>query len=920
VEDHQPDGPFEEGAERGWVTLAGAPDQFGRLQNNFDAGQFAVATALLIVSVCYGARFMNSESPNLDGVRRSSAAGAEDDLSRAGKTNRRRFLRQVLATGATGALAVGCGRQAGVPAASAEELRKKALAGAKVTKGVCRFCGTGCGVLVYARGGKVVATEGDPRTPVNQGLNCIKGYHLSEILYGQDRLTRPLIRRAGELVAASWEEALDLVAAKLQSALAELGPDGVGMAGSGQWTIYEGYVAAKYWKAGLKSNHIDPNARFCMASAVMGFMTTFGSDEPMGNYEDLDCSDVFVTWGANMAEQHPILFSRLLARKQSAPGVELWDLGTRRTRTSEEATQYVEFEPGTDLAIANALAQVIVEEKLYDEAFIRQHVLFKQGPTDIGYGLDKYSAPHLSDQEWDAPVPGAPAATDALPATWDDYVRFLADYTPEAVEKLSGVPAEKLRLLARRYGDRHRRVMSLWTMGVNQHYRGTWMNNLIYNLHLLTGKIATPGNSPFSLTGQPSACGTAREVGTFAHRLPADMLVTDPEHRAIAAKIWLGEAGKADEIPAKVGYHLTAMLRAFERGKLRFLWVSCNNPFAAAPNLNRMRAWRKQNPRGFLVVSDVYPNASTELADVVLPSAMWAEKEGAYGNAERRTQFWKAAVPPAGEAKPDVWQFLEVARRTGHSHLFPYQAETLYREIWDEYRQFGNGRGKDLAPYDWYHERHGGGRWPVVQTGTEGEWRETPYRYKKAYDPYAAKILGRPEGICFYKKKWPKPGAAKDSTDPNDFEYRAVVWLRPYQPAPERPDLEWRGKPAGDVPADKYPYWLCTGRVLEHWHTGTMTRRVAALHRAMPEAFCEMHPADAAVAGLRQGQKVKLKSRRGELVLALELRGRGRPARGSVFVQFFDESRAVNLLTLDHYCPISKEPDYKKCAVRVEPA
>jgi nitrate reductase NapA len=843
------------------------------------------------------------------------------------KTGRRQFFRQVFSAGAVGALVTGCEKKSPGPGAggaslSPEEFRRKLLAGATATKAVCRFCGTGCGVIVYAREGKIVATEGDPKTRVNQGLNCIKGYHLAHIQYGKDRLRQPQVRKQGKLVEVSWEEALDLVAGKIKEALAEGGPSQVAIAGSGQWTIHEGYVAAKYFKAGLKSNNIDPNARFCMASAVMGFMTTFGSDEPMGNYEDLDVADVFVTWGANMAEQHPILFSRLLARKQSAGGVELWDLGTRFTRTSEEATEYLEFEPNTDLAIANALAHVIVKEKLYDREFIDQNVIFKRGPTDIGYGLDKHSAPHLTNKEWDGPpAPGAPQATDALPATFADYEAFLEDYSPETVAALSGVPAEKLRRLARLYGDPRRRVMSLWTMGVNQHTRGTWMNNLIYNLHLLTGKIATPGNSPFSLTGQPSACGTAREVGTFAHRLPADMLVTDPEHRRIAAKIWLGDENKADQIPDQIGLHLTLMLRAFERGKLRFLWVSCNNPFAAAPNLNRLRD-RRHNPRGFLVVSDVYPNASTELADVVLPSAMWVEKEGGYGNAERRTQLWKPAVPPPPgvNAKPDVEQLIEVAQRTGHGSLFPYPKETLYRDLWEEYRQFGLGRTKDLAPYEWYHARHGGGRWPVVRDETTGEWKETPYRYNAAYDPYAAQILGKKEGICFYKKKWLKPGASKDSRNPNDYEYRAVVWLRPYQPPPEVPDKEFRSRALAEAPPDKYPFWLCTGRVLEHWHTGTMTRRVAALHRAVPEAVCEMHPDDAQSLGLRTGQPVRVKTRRGELVLKLETRGRSKPARGSIFIPFFDEARAVNLLTLDAYCPISKEPDFKKCAARVEPA
>jgi nitrate reductase NapA len=767
--------------------------------------------------------------------------------------SRRDFLK---ATAAAAALAAATGSKVGTGTAEAATDSKGITWG----KAPCRFCGTGCGVLVGVKDNKIVATKGDPAAPVNKGLNCIKGYFLAKVLYGKDRLTKPLIRKGNRMVEASWDEAMDLIASKFKEAIAKYGPDSVAIYGSGQWTVFEGYAASKLFKGGIGTNNVEPNARLCMASAVTGFMTTFASDEPMGCYDDLDLGDTYFLWGANMAECHPVLFSRLIDNRLKNPKVKIIDFGTRHTRTSQMADQYIKFTPQTDLALLNGIAHIIVRDKLYDENFIKKHVVFKQGKTNIGYGLeDKFK---FTD--------------DPKPMTFDEYKAFLKPYTPEYVSKLSGVPVKTIEEVAKLYADKSRKVNSLWTMGFNQHVRGTWVNNLVYNVHLLTGKICKPGENPMSLTGQPSACGTAREVGTFTHRLPADMVVTNPEHRAKAAEIWGVDPKK---IPEKPTYHATEMFRALDRGDIKVLWSQVTNPFQSLPHLNRYRKGARKGDGRFVIVSDIYPTRSTELADVILPSASWVEKEGFFGNAERRGQQWYKMVDAPGEAKSDLWQTMELAKRLGYGSLFPYKY--VEKEMFEEYRKFTGG-GKDLAPYDAYTKARGL-RWPVVNG------KETLWRYAEGHDPY----VKAGEGIKFYKNK-------KD-------DGRAVIWARPFEPAAEAPDKQ-------------YPLWLCTGRVLEHWHTGTMTGRVPELKRAYGAAVCEIHADDAKKIGVKHGDKVKVTSRRGSIVLTADLRGRGKAEKGNVFVAFFDESKLINELCIDAYCPISGEPDFKKCAVKVEKA
>lgn len=843
--------------------------------------------------------------------------------------SRRVFLKVQAATAAAAA--------AGVPlAASAAPAAPASGADNSVRwdKAPCRFCGTGCSVVVGVQAGKVVATQGDPEAPVNRGLNCIKGYFLSKIMYGSDRLTTPLLRKKngvydkeGDFTPVSWDEAFDIMAAKWKTALKDTGPTSVAMFGSGQWTVWEGYAASKLWKAGLRSNNLDPNARHCMASAVTGFMRTFGIDEPMGCYDDIEQADAFVLWGSNMAEMHPILWSRITDRRLSHPDTKVAVLSTYEHRSFDLADIPMVFKPQTDLAILNFIAHYIIKNGKVNQDFVKKHLNFKQGETDIGYGLRPAHA-----LEKDAKSNGYPGAdgkpkgspNDAKPITFEEYAKFVSEYTAEKVSELSGVPVKQLEDLAKLYADPKVKVMSLWTMGFNQHTRGTWANNLVYNIHLLTGKISQPGNSPFSLTGQPSACGTAREVGTFAHRLPADMVVTNPDHRKHTEEIW----GLPDgTIPDKIGLHAVAMSRALKDGKLKCYWNTTNNNMQAGPNINGeiLPGWR--NPAAFIVVSDVYPNASAMAADLILPSAMWVEKEGAFGNAERRTQVWRQQVSAPGEARSDLWQMMEFSKRFKIEEVWPAELiakkpelkgktlfEVLYKNgkvnkfpladltkvnakyikdysndeskafgfyvqkgLFEEYAEFGRGHGHDLASFDTYHEVRGL-RWPVV------DGKETLWRFREGYDPYVKKG----EDVKFYGHK----------------DGRAVVFALPYQPAAESPDKD-------------YDLWLCTGRVLEHWHTGTMTRRVPELHRAVPEALLFMHPDDARDRGLQRGMKVKVASRRGEITVQVETKGRNKVPRGLVFVPFFDEGRLVNKLTLDATCPISKETDFKKCAVKV---
>ena len=898
--------------------------------------------------------------------------------------------------------------------AAAENAAEK---GWRWDKAACRFCGTGCGVMIATKEGKIVAVKGDPEAPVNRGLNCIKGYFNAKIMYGADRITQPLLRvnekgefdKKGKFKPISWEKAFDIMAEKYKETMKKNGVHSACVFGSGQYTIMEGYAAVKLWKAGIRSNSIDPNARHCMASAVVAFMQTFGIDEPAGCYDDIELTDTIVTWGANMAEMHPILWARVSDKKLSDPErVKVVNLSTYSTRTSNIADTEIIFAPSSDLVIWNYIAHEIVynHPEVIDWDYVNNHCAFTTGPVDIGYGLRNNPAHPNYNSEKDVMeielkknISESEGATlgylghkagdvmenkNAASAgkhwliTFEEFKEALKPYTLDFCAPLiKGDPDEdleefkkKLKQLADLYIEKGRKVVSFWTMGFNQHQRGTWVNEQAYMVHMLLGKQAKPGDGAFSLTGQPSACGTAREVGTFVHRLPADMVVDNAEHRATCEKIW---KLPKDTLNPKVASHYVKMMRDMEDGKMKWAWVQVNNPWQNTANANHwIKAAREMD--NFIVVSDPYPGISAKVADLILPSAMIYEKWGAYGNAERRTQHWRQQVLPVGEAMSDTWQILEfskrfklkevwgeqkvddkltlpnvldVAKAMGYDEeatlfdvLFANEEAKSYpakdaimedfdnsevfgdsrkvvgsdgkvfegygffvqKYLWEDYRKFGSGHGHDLADFDTYHKVRGL-RWPVV------DGKETQWRFNAKYDPYAKKYAQEGKQFAFYgnaKAKLPKGDLAKVTSGDEKFSiaHKAKIFFRPYMEPCEMPD-------------GTYPFWLCTGRVLEHWHTGTMTMRVPELYRAVPEALCYMHEADAQKLNLQHNDVVWVESRRGKVKARLDLRGRNKTPSGLVYVPFFDENVYINKVCLDATCPISKETDYKKCAVKI---
>jgi len=713
------------------------------------------------------------------------------------------------------------------------------------TKSVCRYCGTGCGLHVGTKDGKVVSVKGDPKNH-NAGFLCLKGFLLPQIMNAPDRLTHPLVRKDGKLVRASWEEAMSLVAARFKAAIAEGGPDAVGFYGSGQGLTEETYAANKLWKAGIRSNNVDGNPRLCMASAVAGYVSTYGKDEPMGCYEDIDHADVMLLIGSNTSEAHPIIFRRIVKRKQTGKDVKIVVLDPRRTPTSRVADLHISFTPGTDLAILNAMANVLFAEGLVDEAFIAQHLAFGEGAE----------------------------ANKALA----DYKAFLAAYTPEKAAELSGARAEDIVTAARWFGAKGRTAMSMWTMGLNQRTKGVWANNLVHNLHLVTGKIGLPGSTPFSLTGQPNACGGVRDGGALSHTLPYGRLVANDKHRAEMEKLWGVPAGT---LAPKPGLATVDMFRALEDGKLKAMWVMCTNPGQSLPNVDRYRKALEKDGAFVVVTEAFHPTRTSELADVVLPAALWAEKEGVYGCGERRYQLLERSVKPLGEARPDLEILQDLAARLGHGALLPWRSPA---EVWDELRGLSKGTAYDFTGMTRARlEEAPGLLWPLPAEGHPG----TNRRYVKGEDPLVP--ADAPDRLQFYGRP----------------DKKAVVWLRPHKGPEESVDAE-------------YPLWFTTGRIIEHWHTGTMTRNCKELRQANYEALAELHPDDAAGLGVKPGDPVRLTSRRGSQVFRARVTPTAR--KGLVFAHMHDPEHMCNRLTIDAVDPVSKQPEFKICAVRAEKA
>lgn len=745
--------------------------------------------------------------------------------------SRREFLKGTAAAVALSALGGPCLAAAGRDGAD------------KWVKGVCRYCGTGCGVLVGVRDGKAVAVKGDPDNH-NQGLLCLKGAMLIPVIYSPDRITEPMIRRGGKkssLEKVSWDEALEFAASRFRQVLASDGPGAVAYYGSGQALTEESYLANKIWKAGLRSNNVDGNPRLCMASAVGGYTTTFGKDEPMGTYNDIDNAGCFFIIGSNTSEAHPVLFRRIARRKQNSPDVKVIVVDPRRTNTSRIADIHLTFKPGTDLALLNGMAHVIFREELDDYRFHAKYAVFKDNE-----GNDR---------------------------TLEEYKAFLAEYTPEKVREITGIPADMVVKVARMFAESPA-TLSLWCMGINQRIKGVWANNLIHNLHLITGHIGRPGASPLSLTGQPNACGGVRDTGSLAHLLPAGRVIANEQHRNEMEDFWGVPRGT---IQPKIGHHTVALFENMITGNVKAVFIHCTNPAHTLPHLNK---YTKGLETAFVAQTECFMDAETlKYADVVFPAAFWCETEGVYGCTERRYALIEQAIEPMGNSRPVVAILMDFARRVGvDPKLMPYKDSA---DIWDEWRTLSRN-----GPYNFYGitrarlREQSGIKWPCPTEDHPG----TDLRYVRGEDPLVP--AQHPDKIFFYGR----PDA------------RAVVYLRPYQPPFEPADEE-------------YPFVLTTGRVIDHWHTATMTGQVPELRRAYPSAYVEINPEDAARLGIANGDQVMLETRRDKMAFPARVTDTCMP--GLVFCPFFDKKMLVNRLFHDAVDAVSKEPEYKICATKV---
>lgn len=744
---------------------------------------------------------------------------------------RREFMRLASLSAAgvfTGSLMAGCG-----------ELweRQPVIDVSSWHQGVCRFCGTGCGVLIGMNEGRVVDVKGDPDAH-NRGRLCIKGILNREILYADDRLHYPLIRKNGELERASWDEAMELIAARFNRAIEEKGPDSVAYYGSGQLFTEESYTANKLFKAGIGTNNVDGNPRLCMASAAVGYTSVFGKDEPMGCYEDTDHADCFFITGSNMADCHPIIWERVLDRKRANPNTIIIVVDPRKTNTAKRADMHLQIRPGTDVSLYNSMIYEFFRRGVVDDEMIEDYLRFQRGGDQI---------------------------------TLDQFRANLENYTPDRAATTCGISAEQIREVAFRFGNSPA-TMSFWTMGLNQQKQGTASNRLVMAMHLLTGQIGRPGATPFSLTGQPNAGGGIRDTGALAHALPTGRVVANPEHRREMEEIWNVPEGRISPNP---GYHTMALFQAMHAGDVDCTLIMSTNPIHSLPNI---LPYREAMERTFVVVADAFhPTETTKYADVVLPAAMWVEKSGVFSQSERRYHYVPKLTEPKGEARSDFDILIDLADRLGHSDLFPNRTQ---EDIWDEWRKISG-----LSYYNFEgitYERlknQPGILWPCPDEDHPGTCR----RFVPGSDPMVRNEDAR---LDFYARP----------------DGRAIIYLHEQEPPYEPTDNE-------------FPLTLTTGRVLEHWHTETITRGIEDL-KGVDTDFLEVHPADAQQYGLTEGDPVKVISRRGDADFVTRVTDNIR--EGLVFATMHSAKHLINKVTSDAVDPFSRQPDYKRCAVNIE--
>ena len=678
----------------------------------------------------------------------------------------------------------------------------------------CCFCGVGCGVIATSSNNSISAVKGDPAHPANFGQLCTKGAALHLSADTDARLLHPEVNGK----RASWDEALDFVSQEFSQVISEHGPDAVAFYISGQLLTEDYYVFNKLAKGLIGTNNVDTNSRLCMSSAVAGYKMSLGADAPPCAYEDIDAADLIVIAGSNTAFAHPVLFQRIEAARAKNPDLRTIVIDPRATVTARAADLHLAIKPGTDVALFNAMLHILQQEKLVDEAFIRSHTQGYEG---------------------------------------------LRTCTPELAAGICGIPEAQIVHAALLFGAA-KAALSLYCQGLNQSTSGTFKNAALINLHLATGQIGKPGAGPFSLTGQPNAMG-GREVGGMANLLSAHRELSNPEHRAEIAALW-----GVRSVPERPGKTAVEMFDAIGRGEIKAVWIACTNPAQSMPDVSAVR--KALERAELVVVQEAFRDAETcAYADVLLPAATWAEKEGTVTNSERRISRVRAAVSPPGEARPD-WEiavaFAKKLLPEKSAALFPY---TSPEEIFNEHRETTRGRDLDITGLSYaLLERDGPQQWPYPEGAARGRTRL-----------YADGVFPTPSG-------------------------RARFVATDYAPPAEEPDAD-------------YPIRLTTGRLRDQWHSMTRTGLVGRLFAHSPEPEVLLHKDS--MHGIEDGSLVLVTSRRGAIVLKARASSDLRP--GDAFVAMHWGTRftsaGTNTLTLPAFDPHSKQPELKHAAVRIAP-
>lgn len=722
----------------------------------------------------------------------------------------------------------------------------------------CVLCSNGCGMDIGVKDGRIVGVRGRAVDAVSKGRLGPKGLHGWIANGSPDRLTQPLIRRNGRLEAASWDEAMDLIVRRSQEIREQYTSGGIGFYTTGQLFLEEYYTLGVIGKAGLGTPHMDGNTRLCTATAAAALKETFGTDGQPGSYTDLDTTEAILHFGHNIASQQTVLWMRILDRLAGSNPPKLVVIDPRETFTAKKADVHLALKVGTNIPVMNGLLNLIIQAGQIDSAYLEAHTV----------GFEKLQ-------------------------------QIVSQWTPERVEQVANVPANKLREAAEILGTA-RSLVSTVLQGVYQSMQATAAACQVNNLHLIRGLIGRPGCGIYQMNGQPTAQNT-RECGADGD-LPGFRNWDNPNHIEELARLWNVDSAKIPDWAPPT--HAMQIFRYCEQGSIKMLWISCTNPAVSMPDLSRIRRILAQEEL-FVVVQDAFRTETTELADVVLPAAMWGEKTGTYTNVDRTVHISHQAIEPPGEARSDFDIFLDYARRMDFRDKdgAPLIKWTTPEECFEAWKECSRGRPCDYTGMSYAKLTGGSGiQWPCNQKYPDG----TPHLYTDG-------VFNTSYDYCETYGHNLTTGAEVEPVEyrANDPKGKAILKASDYQPPYEEPD-------------EAYPLWLTTGRVVYHWHTRTKTGRSKDLNEAAPDGFVQLSAEDAKKYGIEEGEMVEVESRRGKVIEPARI---GDIEPGVVFIPFHygswdDESRprAVNELTITEWDPVSKQPHFKYAAVRIRKA